>query len=92
MDRTIAETRRVVDFVSQNEAMVHAYLLEQMTIMDNASWLREAREEGREEGGEEGREEQGIAVAKNALKEGLSVEVIKNITGLDIELIKKLSF
>jgi predicted transposase/invertase (TIGR01784 family) len=88
MDRTIAETQRVVDFVSQNESMLHAYLLEQMTIMDNASWLREAREEGRERG----REEQGIAVAKNFLAMGLSPEQVAKGTGLDIETVKKLSF
>jgi predicted transposase YdaD len=41
----------------------------------------------REEGREEGREE----VAQNALHEGLPIEVIQKITGLDIEAIKNLS-
>ncbi|MDR3166656.1 MAG: Rpn family recombination-promoting nuclease/putative transposase [Treponema sp.] len=44
------------------------------------------REEGREKGLEEGRFE----VAKNALKEGLPLEVIQKITGLDLETLKGL--
>jgi predicted transposase/invertase (TIGR01784 family) len=48
---------------------------------------REAREEGREEG----REEMNIAIAKNALGEGLSLEIIQKITGLKIEDIEQLA-
>ena len=44
-------------------------------------------EEGMEEGMERGREE----VAKNALKKGLSVEMIHDITGLDTETIRCLA-
>jgi predicted transposase/invertase (TIGR01784 family) len=45
------------------------------------------REEGREEGREESRKE----VAKNALREGASVEFISEITGLSTETIQSLA-
>jgi predicted transposase/invertase (TIGR01784 family) len=44
----------------------------------------EGREEGREKGLEEGREE----TARNALAEGVSIELVQKITGLDIEALK----
>lgn len=45
-----------------------------------------------EKGREEGREETRIETAKNALaEEGLAVEVIQKITGLDPETIKSFS-
>jgi predicted transposase/invertase (TIGR01784 family) len=43
------------------------------------------KEEGREEGREKGREE----IARNALAKGLPLDTIGEITGLDIETIKK---
>ena len=54
----------------------------------------EARQEGREEGLKEGiaiSREQLEAVARNALAEGLPLETICTITGLDIETIKGLA-
>jgi transposase len=41
--------------------------------------------------GEEEREEEREKVAKNALKEGLSIEMIQKLTGLNIETIMTLS-
>jgi len=46
----------------------------------------EGMEKGREEGMEKGREE----TARNALAQGLSIEIIQKITGLDMETIKNL--
>jgi predicted transposase YdaD len=40
---------------------------------------------------EEAQEEKAMEIARNALVEGLSIEVIHNITGLDIEAIKRLA-
>jgi predicted transposase/invertase (TIGR01784 family) len=48
-------------------------------------------EQGREKGLEQGRGERDIEVAKNALKEGASLEFIQKITGLNIETIKNIS-
>ena len=50
-------------------------------------WFEEGKEEGLEKGLEKGREE----IARNALAEGLSIEFVKKITGLDVETIKSLS-
>jgi len=40
---------------------------------------------------EEAQEEKAMEIARKALVEGLSIEVIHNITGLDIEAIKWLA-
>lgn len=48
--------------------------------------FEDGREEGREEGRQEGREE----IAKKALVKGIPVEMIHDITGLDLETIKSL--
>jgi predicted transposase/invertase (TIGR01784 family) len=45
-------------------------------------------EKGREEGWEKGREETRIETAKNALAEGLTVEFVSRITGLDPVTVK----
>jgi predicted transposase/invertase (TIGR01784 family) len=47
----------------------------------------EGWEEGREEGWEKSREE----VAKTALSKGMAPDTISEITGLDFEMIKKLT-
>ena len=60
--------------------------------MDDALAVRfeEGREEGLEEGREEGLEKGREETARNALANGLSPELIRTITGLDMEIIKKL--
>ena len=40
-----------------------------------------------EEGREEGRKEKAMEVARNALAEGLSIETVQKITGIDIKSI-----
>ena len=50
----------------------------------------EGREEGRVEGRVEGREENREETARKALSEGISIELIHKITGLDIDKIKTL--
>ncbi|UPA54736.1 Rpn family recombination-promoting nuclease/putative transposase [Wolbachia pipientis] len=48
------------------------------------------RAEGKQEGREEGEKQAKIAVAKNSLKAGVSIDVIAQITGLSLDEIKKL--
>ena len=55
-------------------------------IEDREEAREEGREEGRAEGWGKGRED----VARKALVEGVSVDLISKITGLDIEIIKTL--
>src|SRR5665648_5283 len=61
-----------------------AYLGQELGILDTA------KEEGREEGREKGREEGRLLTAKAALKKGLGLELIVDITGLPLEEIQKL--
>ena len=55
---------------------------------------REAREDGYAEGHAEGHEkgwkERDITIARNALAEGLSTDIVQKITGLDLESIQSL--
>ena len=51
---------------------------------------KEGREKGLEDGREEGLEEGREETARNALAEGVPVELVKKITGLDEEAIRKL--
>ena len=53
--------------------------------------LREGSQKGREEGREEGLERGLEQVARNALAKGLPLEMIGEITGLDVKTIKQLS-
>lgn len=57
-----------------------------MLITTEWNW-DDAKEVWKEEGREEGREE----IARNALAEGFSVEMIQKITGLSPEIINQLS-
>jgi len=50
----------------------------------------EALEVAREEAYEEGREEGVLMTARNALVKGISIETIKEITGLNLDTIEKL--
>ena len=45
----------------------------------------------REEEREEAHEERNIEIARNALAKGLPIDVIHDITGLDLEAIKQLA-
>jgi predicted transposase/invertase (TIGR01784 family) len=57
-------------------------------------WQEEAREDGFEEGIEKGiekgKEESLLQVAKNARSRGMPIEVIQDLTGLDIKTIDML--
>jgi predicted transposase/invertase (TIGR01784 family) len=48
-------------------------------------------EEGWSEGREEGEERKQREIAKNALANGLPIDIISTITGLDIENIRQIS-
>jgi len=59
-------------------------------------WQEEAREEGigmgLTQGLEKGREEEREEIARNALAQGLSVEMVQKITGLSPDEIERLKF
>jgi len=69
--------------------------LRSMARHDEASALGEAEERGEKRGEtrgkQEGKQEERLAVARNALAEGASVEFVQKITGLDTETIKAMN-
>ena len=75
------------EFLEKNATEVINMLLTEWN-WDDALAVRyeEGKEDGREEGLEKGREK----VARNALAEGVSIEIVKKITGFDDESIRKL--
>jgi hypothetical protein len=74
----------LVDFFKEYGAEVRNMLItEWSTEKAKEVWQREAAEKGRVEGREE--------VAKNALAKNLPVDTVSDITGLPIEIVKKLA-
>ena len=80
------------EFIQSHASEVENMLLTEWN-MDDALAVRyeEGIEKGLERGLEKGREDEREAVAKNALAKGLTVDLIHDITGLDIKTIEKLS-
>ena len=54
-------------------------------------WIERGRVQGRVQGLEQGRTEGLEAAARNAMAKGLPIDVIRDITGLDIETIKQIA-
>jgi predicted transposase/invertase (TIGR01784 family) len=82
IDPAIAKAQRRLEEVTQNEEFRRNYQLRQKALSDWTTGINTALENGRKEGM--------IDVAKNALSEGLTVDMIKKITGLDEEAITAL--
>ena len=103
MDSAIMAASERQDFVIQDEAAFRTYWSRRGAEHDRISNLDGARREGeeigrqegqqigREEGQQIGEEKKAIEIARNALTNGLSIEVIHDITGLDIETINRLN-
>jgi predicted transposase/invertase (TIGR01784 family) len=53
--------------------------------------IQKGIQKGRQKGKQEGRAERDLEVARKALSEGFSPDVVQKITGLDIETIKNLA-
>jgi len=92
MDNTIKAANERQTHVTQNEEARRAYWSRRKAEHDLISGLNYARDEGMEKGLKEG-QEKGLEIAKkniakNALAKGLPIEMIHDITGLDLETIK----
>ena len=75
------------DFLEQNGTEVMNMLILDWNMEDAlAVRYEEGKEEGREEGREKGREE----IAQSALAKGLPLDVVHDITGIDIEILKNI--
>jgi len=95
MDNAIQMADERLLHVTGDEDAQRAYLVRFRAMCDMTSAMNASHREGLEEGLAKGREEgiakEKIEVAKNALAKGLSVEMIHEITGLDIETIRRLN-
>jgi predicted transposase/invertase (TIGR01784 family) len=79
-------------FLETHGSEVYNMLLTEWNLDEAIEVAREegwedGREEGREEGHEEGREEGILITARNALAKGISVQIVQEITGLDLSAI-----
>jgi predicted transposase/invertase (TIGR01784 family) len=94
IDPAIAKAQRRLEEVTQNEEFRRNYLLRQKALSDWTTGVNTAFErgvdQGMKKGRKEGRKEEKIDVARNALSEGLPVDMIKKITGLDEKAITAL--
>jgi hypothetical protein len=90
--------KNAIDYCIEHN-ILSAFLIEHSSEVRNmllTEWDSDAakkvwQEEAREEGREEGREEKSFEMAKKALSEGLSLEIIQRLTGLNAETINSLS-
>ena len=78
MDAAISKTNERLNFVSQDKDFLREYHLREMAQSDWTTGVNTALEK------------QAIEIAKNSLGKGLSVELIQEITGLDMKTIQSL--
>ena len=95
MDKSIMAANERQVYFTNDEEEIRAYEMREMALMDERARLMYATDEGlakgRKEGLAEGLAKGKLEIARNALAKGLSVELIQEITGLDLEAIKKLN-
>jgi predicted transposase/invertase (TIGR01784 family) len=82
MDPAIQKAQERMTFVSGNKEALRLYKMREMAQSDFTSGINNAKREGKKEGKKED--------AKNALQEGIPVDVISRITGLDEAVIRTL--
>jgi predicted transposase/invertase (TIGR01784 family) len=83
MDNAIKAANERQTYITQDEEARRTYWSRRMAEHDRVSGLDFARCEGQQQGLE--------IAARNALAKGLPIEVIRDITGLDLETIKQLA-
>jgi len=87
MDSAINKTQERLDFVTQDKEFLREYHLREMALSDWTTGINTATERGFEKGIEKTQ----IQIAKNLLDEGMPIETIHKVTGLDIETIQTLA-
>ncbi|MDR2446398.1 MAG: Rpn family recombination-promoting nuclease/putative transposase [Treponema sp.] len=83
MDAAIGKANERLNFVTQDKDFLRDYYRRQMELADWTTSINTALQKGVEQGVEK----RSVDIAKNALSEGLSVDIIKKITGLDESVI-----
>ena len=81
--------KRYNNFI-RSRLMMSEYEKKEIYLYDKQIMLEDKRREGKLEGIREGRHAEQISMAKSMKKENIDVEIIKRITGLTIDKIKKL--
>ena len=82
MDNAIQTANERLLYVTEDEDAQREYLVRFRAMCDMTSMQNAARREGREEGI--------LITARNALEEGISVEMVQKITGLSMDEIERL--
>ena len=90
MDSAINKAYERLNFVTQDKEFLRNYHLRLMAMSDRTTEVNTATEKGIEIGIEKGVMQSKIEVAKNSLSKGLSMELIHEITGLDMKTIQSL--
>ena len=81
-NENIKDAEKELEYLTGDEATRRLAYLREKAIRDEAAAMKKAKREGREEAIKEN--------AKKMLEKGISIETIKEITGLTEEEIKKL--
>jgi len=86
MDSAIGKAYERLNLVTQDKEFIRNYHLRQMAMSDWTTGINTATEKGIEQGAMQSK----IEIAKNSLNKGLPIELIHEITGLDMETIQSL--
>ena len=86
----IIEAFEVLKVVSSNEETRRDAEIRIKAMSDKASSLAGAKEEGREEGLKEGEYQKSLSVARVSLENGLPLDIVAKITGLELPIIERL--
>jgi len=84
----IAMASEVLLTISRDEAERFRLMSELKHELDVQSKLAYAKQQGEKQGLRRGIKKSRIEIARNALAKGVPIEIIQNITGLDIETIR----
>jgi predicted transposase/invertase (TIGR01784 family) len=90
MDSAISKAQERLDFVTQDKEVLREYHLREMALSDWTTGIDAATEKGIEIGIVQGAMQKQIEIARNLLADGMSIERIHKVTGLDMEIIQSL--
>ncbi|GHV82891.1 hypothetical protein AGMMS50212_02310 [Spirochaetia bacterium] len=90
MDATIQKTADKMQFLASDKETLRMYHLREMGLSDWTTSINTALEKGEAKGRLEGKLEGRLEVARQALRAGLTVDMVKTITRLDADTIEGL--